>query len=812
MSFHEPKGAAESSRDAQRRQQVADAQAHASHTNLDDLGHSSLHTTGIDHLFRNHVAFSDVTTDAAVVSQISEAGEVERSHSPEEEEMESGSNTKKRKITRARNACLPAPEPCGSCIKDEMLCIWPTADGRSAEARKNRNYKRRKSKEQTIEKPVEEVKTDQDLWSGLLEHDWLSEWGVNPSANQSFDFTSTTFPTFDYSLPIATQPQPGLPAFSADPSVNSTLDPLNLNSSIASPDWLSTFDPAQVVLALSGRLPVVEDGSVHEDRPAASDTSSVNQDRLMFGRAAVDKNLNDDDKVVKVTWWRPHGQTAIVPGLQRIILKVRVQRPGTGSQASTPISPEANFTEDLIGPDRMPNPAIMHHLLDSFFIHFGCQFPFLERNTLESSITAGTGSSFLLLCIASVTARFSSHPRLALKHLKPFEYGNEFYAAAKALLGSMLSVPSRETVMGLVLLAHVGLGTGLQLNPPAEAQISPEDRRLNRLLFWSVLILDFALAFGTGRQPTLRVDEITQLLPSPEDMTLSPSVEARSPFPYAARQMLAYGQLITELNSGRPDQEEIDKAVIVARSKAIQVYNTLPEDLHWNVTNLQHHTKANQGPMYLHLHLWMHTIIASGYLTNTDYIRRGATRSNLYPGVNSGHVTPNAVAASNLWKNSARTIGDVLVLSDILNPNAYLSLPFCNQAFYVAGCCYVKEIEQEHVNLDQDVQTRSEPPGIDNPPPDNSDPAAQKEKDPKKPSDLFRSLLTSVAANNITTVQQGLTKQTNYWAGIAWVAEALAQRVAGIGASEIDLASITEKLSSSVYVADSGVLKGSSIS
>lgn len=39
------------------------------------------------------------------------------------------------------------------------------------------------------------------------------------------------------------------------------------------------------------------------------------------------------------------------------------------------------------------------------------------------------------------------------------------------------------------------------------------------------------------------------------------------------------------------------------------------------------------------------------------------------------------------------------------------------------------------------------------------------------------------------------------------MAEALAQRVAGIGASDIDLASITEKLSSSVYVADAGVLK-----
>jgi hypothetical protein len=37
-----------------------------------------------------------------------------------------------------------------------------------------------------------------------------------------------------------------------------------------------------------------------------------------------------------------------------------------------------------------------------------------------------------------------------------------------------------------------------------------------------------------------------------------------------------------------------------------------------------------------------------------------------------------------------RTIGDILVLSDVIDPFAYLALPYVNQAFYVAGCCYMK--------------------------------------------------------------------------------------------------------------------------
>ncbi len=59
--------------------------------------------------------------------------------------------------------------------------------------------------------------------------------------------------------------------------------------------------------------------------------------------------------------------------------------------------------------------------------------------------------------------------------------------------------------------------------------------------------------------------------------------------------------------------------------------------------------------------------------------------------VSSGTAaTQSCKTGATLWRNSARTIGDILVLSDIINPFTYLSLPFVNQSFFVAGCCYVK--------------------------------------------------------------------------------------------------------------------------
>lgn len=124
------------------------------------------------------------------------------------------------------------------------------------------------------------------------------------------------------------------------------------------------------------------------------------------------------------------------------------------------------------------------------------------------------------------------------------------------------------------------------------------------------------------------------------------------------------------------------------------------------IYSFQSQNRANQGAIFLHLHLWMHTILASRYLTDHSYGRRDARKSattgngngngigngtnGTAAGLTSGQATPQTMTVNNMWRNSARTIGDILVLSDIINPFTYVALPFVNQAFYVAGSCYVK--------------------------------------------------------------------------------------------------------------------------
>ena len=116
--------------------------------------------------------------------------------------------------------------------------------------------------------------------------------------------------------------------------------------------------------------------------------------------------------------------------------------------------------------------------------------------------------------------------------------------------------------------------------------MNPNERRLNRLVFWSVALLDFALSFGTGRPTTFRIEDITQLLPSQEDIWPdgAPAGMPRSPFPFAAKQMMAYGPLITLLNGSHKNKAEWKVQFQAAWSKAVEDYHDLPEDMQWSAT------------------------------------------------------------------------------------------------------------------------------------------------------------------------------------------------------------------------------------
>ena len=165
-------------------------------------------------------------------------------------------------------------------------------------------------------------------------------------------------------------------------------------------------------------------------------------------------------------------------------------------------------------------------------------------------------------------------------------------------------------------------------------------------------------------------------------------------------------------------------------------------------------------------------------------------------------------------------------MSDIISPFAYCALPFVNQAFFVAGCCYVKgvpllldfrnqaqqgstEIESIRSSPSTPVTSpRRAPASLTITPGERSKPDSTTEGRDAKQVDLSRALLTSVATTNISTLQQGLAKQNIYWSGTAWISSALSQRIEGI--QDVDLVGVTEKLASFVSLPDAGLVGGTS--
>jgi hypothetical protein len=127
--------------------------------------------------------------------------------------------------------------------------------------------------------------------------------------------------------------------------------------------------------------------------------------------------------------------------------------------------------------------------------------------------------------------------------------------------------------------------------PPSDSQISEEDRRLDRLTFWSVYFLDVSLSFGVGRETAFRLDSITQTIPTESDFaptadqrgqSIPEAHSVRHAFVHAARLAFSYGQLVNVVNGSRASQSDWATAAQRITQSAVEVYNSLPSDMSWS--------------------------------------------------------------------------------------------------------------------------------------------------------------------------------------------------------------------------------------
>ena len=577
-----------------------------------------------------------------------------------------------------------------------------------------------------------------------------------------------------------------------------------------------------------------------------NDAVVADVDRTARSRGLDPSSMTPLSGITLVSWRRPHGSTAITPGLKRIKLRVRLADPSNSCQhkhCDCQGSPSHNGSNDngasTVGDDshtradrhslsgigneslssNSPGTArseALPHLINLFDAHLFSMFPFLDVDTLLHQYETSNGPSFLLDSIAAASARFSVHPSVALADLKPPEYSKFFCDRAKSMIGSMLSVPSQTTVVALSLLALVGVGNdsesevwmfmgmairmsqdlGLHLDSSSDPQVNPEDRRRDRLLFWSVFILDCALSFGVGRKLCTDLESITQPLPTLSDIRPSSSEQFPSPFPATASLFLKFAPIINELNGSgvaittRCLNSKITKMMDIFVAEYIQ----LPPSLEWSVSNMRGHSQAGNSCAFVWLHLWFHSVLASmdcqrplsnGAKSQPSSCDSGQGISLSEP--RSQQITgPDGTTVAHMWPHdAARSVCDIVSIANMMDFPSYCSTPLLNQPLFIVGSFYVSQIEQAACGRAAG----------------NDSSAATSELSTSERFTIQKS------KSSIAILRSALQNQATYWGGVRWILGSLDQRIQGSLPGEVDLEKITESSPNSVTLPDQGLLR-----
>ncbi|ORX38734.1 hypothetical protein BD324DRAFT_622136 [Kockovaella imperatae] len=579
----------------------------------------------------------------------------------------------RRKLSRSKTSCLKCrlrkakcgalpPETCDYCAKHGLKCVWPKEDRRTA-----------RFMPQDVVLPINTQQTEavqQPLW------DWGQDLTLSPEIDLDRQWRNWFMPT------------PG-----QSPSFNVTDTDAFLQNLLSDHRTDLQFQ-------------VLVDGPRQDTRKTGT---------------------------IRIKYRRSHGRTAFVPGTLAVPIKVLLQQsrhdsPGDMSTPSSTLS--AQFDTSLL-----------RHLVATFQSTLQPQFPCIDCRELSDALDRDPVPSFLVNCVAALSARFSKDPRLAATGLNPEAYGDVYFDRANSMLGNVIKIPLRETVIGFVLLAccadsvsgqwmlagnatRMAMDLGLQTHDALD--VDPETSRLNRLCFWSVLILDYVVSLGVGRPTSLRPDSITQQLPSQSDLQSS---GASSPFAYAAEMMHSFGPLINLLNSEQFKTRPytlIDQ-VREERSAIMRWYRQLPQEMQWSADNLRTHNANLLGSVFFQLHIWVHTVLCSSALSPAE---SGTTSTTL----------------DKLSVSGAKLIGEYLTLCDVVDPSIYcLVYPFLCQPLFTAGTVIMTDLSQ------QIEDKASDHDGV--------------------------AYLKSIAHGQIETIKNAFRKASVFWRGSRLIESALDERI-----------------------------------
>lgn len=298
--------------------------------------------------------------------------------------------------------------------------------------------------------------------------------------------------------------------------------------------------------------------------------------------------------------------------------------------------------------DVLPVHRLIVHLVETFFTHLGCNYPFLNQKTFTQRVEQRVVEPILVDAVCALAARFSDHALLTSGHDSSYpksDYGHVYAQRAKAAVVDTFPCPTVAAVQACLLLAYEGFGSnqdsalwmylgcairmaidlGLQKldgvkhqgqkdpvyrntsidtgHPESPAAISIQEKkeieqeRIDTL--WAVFMLDRVISSGTGRPATLRDEDFEHSFPTiiPNHSTGWPN-----PFPALIQIIHLYGRVSDLLNNIRDVKDVTTMKIegLTAMEKDLtQLYQKLDARLHFNAANFQHYVKSGEGTNFI---------------------------------------------------------------------------------------------------------------------------------------------------------------------------------------------------------------------
>ena len=360
-----------------------------------------------------------------------------------------------------------------------------------------------------------------------------------------------------------------------------------------------------------------------------------------------------------------------------------------------------------------------------------------------------------------------------------------------------------------------------------QASTSSASQRLENssenILFWCVFVQDTSLANGTGRVPSIKINEVSIPLPTDDDVAFvksgpygsTDSVEAYV-FPCMVRMMLEYARSIeflnTEYQPGKSPQggEGALNTINTIRARILNAYDAVPHELGCGAAQYRNASSSGQAIPYLVMHLNFHLQIAYLVQAGRAVRSQGSDHYNESrpPDCMDRHVTtPQGHRAyeDELYRRAMKSIVDVLTIARFVDSRPLLSTFFLNQAFFHAACAYAGDMLRLQHHTSYELALWDGDSAF--PLPSHSSTSVVFDLDELRASAKDQASLSSaeiylglLAKTNYQFLRQAIKEMAKYYAGAGWVDAVLNQRESGI--RDVDLSIVSESISTYIRLHD----------